>query len=180
MANVKQAIDFVLRQEDSTLSGKITNIPGDQGGTTRFGLTAKWHPELVAQGFFDAYTPAIRALPMAESAYETQYAAKLYLADIQSQAIATALLSFAVLEGPQRPVQLLQAALDTCGASIAPDGCMGQQTLNAVNDAPQDALLDAWLKQEEAYFASLVQHDPSQQKFLLGWDNRAEALKGIA
>ena len=40
-----QSIDFVLKQEDSTLSGVITNETGDAGGLTRFGLCAKWHPE---------------------------------------------------------------------------------------------------------------------------------------
>ncbi len=32
MADVKAVVDFVLRQEDSTLSGTITNDPSDRGG----------------------------------------------------------------------------------------------------------------------------------------------------
>jgi hypothetical protein len=38
MADTQQAIEFALRQEDSTLSGKITNINADRGGCTRYGI----------------------------------------------------------------------------------------------------------------------------------------------
>jgi len=65
------AIRFVLKQEDSTLSGVITNESGDAGGLTRFGLCAKWHPELVAAGFYDVTMDTATALPLAETAYQT-------------------------------------------------------------------------------------------------------------
>ena len=53
MADPRETIDFMLRQEDTTLYGKVTNAASDNGGCTRFGLSAKWHPELVKAGFFD-------------------------------------------------------------------------------------------------------------------------------
>jgi hypothetical protein len=45
----KTAIDFVLRQEDATLSGAITNYSTDLGGLTRFGLCAQLMPEEMRQ-----------------------------------------------------------------------------------------------------------------------------------
>jgi hypothetical protein len=50
MADAQAAIDFVTRQEDSTLSGVITNASANRGGLTHFGLCEKWHPELTAKG----------------------------------------------------------------------------------------------------------------------------------
>lgn len=192
MADVKAAVDYVMKQEDSTLSGVITRTPGDAGGTTRFGLTQRWHSELTPQGYFDGVAehpgssrltpttiPTDRALPMAETAYETQYGQSLCLDQIDNQAICTAMLSFAVVEGPQKAVQLLQAALDGCGARVDQDGTLGPMTLNAVNETAATALLPAWIAQEKGYFAALASHNPTQQKFLAGWDNRAQVLLGL-
>lgn len=192
MADVKAAVDLVMKQEDSTLSGVITCTPGDAGGTTRFGLTQRWHPELTPQGFFDGVpdtarpwiltpttVPTPRALPMAETAYQTQYTAPLCLDQIGNQAICTAMLSFAVVEGGKKAIELLQAALDACGARVHQDGSMGPMTLNAANETDARALLPAWIAQEKGYFAAMVTHNPSQQKFLAGWDNRAQALMGL-
>ena len=79
MSNPTQSIDFVLRQEDSTLSGIITNEANDAGGLTRFGLCAKWHPELVAAGFYQVAMDTATALNEAEVAYANAYATPLLL-----------------------------------------------------------------------------------------------------
>ena len=128
MSDPTQSINFVLRQEDSTLAGTITNESNDAGGLTRFGLSAKWHPELVEAGFYEASMDAQTALPIAQQAYETAYASPLCLMQINSQAIANALLSFAVNCGTFSATEILQ---QVCGA-IA-DGCMGPNTVAAVN-----------------------------------------------
>lgn len=193
MADPKAADDFVMKQEDASGSGVITCTPGDAGGTTRWGLCKKWHPELDAKGFYDGVaqnpakpwmlTPTTVPEPeghaMAEAAYGAVYTAPLCLTQIQSQAIATAMLSFAVVEGQQKAVQLLQAALDGCGASVTEDGGLGPKTVDAVNETAPAVLLNAWIKQEEAYFAALGQKSPVQERFVAGWDNRAELLRSL-
>ena len=68
MADIQQATDVVLRQEDSRMSGVITTIPGDSGGRTRFGIAERWHPELTATGFFTTM-PTAEALKVAEGVY---------------------------------------------------------------------------------------------------------------
>lgn len=193
MANVKNAIDFVLRQEDATLSGIITAIPGDDGGITRLGLTKRYYPQLEKQGFYDGNpipqrpdylspttVPTDRAIAMAEAAYTNAYAAALYLDQIEDQAICTALLSFAVVEGSAKAVELLQASLETCGhPDVVEDGVMGSKTVMAINATNPSELLDIWIVCEMAWFNSIAAKNPSQAKFVSGWNNRAAKLRTL-
>jgi len=167
-----QSIDFVLRQEGSTLSGVITNTPGDSGGTTRFGLSAKWHPELVAAGFYDASMDAASALTMAENAYQTAYAFPLRLAQINAQTVANALLSFAVNLGTFEAVETLQ---QVCGALA--DGCMGPNTIAAVNKQDPAILLAAYCAIQANHYRGIVAANPTQAKFLDGWLARVNAAQ---
>lgn len=177
MVDIKACVLFVMKQEDSTLSGRVTNIPNDLGGTTRLGLVKKYHSQLDAQGFFsEILVPTDRAIIMAEAAYEEQYALPLHLAEFKAQAIATAMLSFSVVEGNRKAIDLLQKGCIYCGQQITADGLLGDQTIDAANALSPENLLQAWIAQEDAYFQSLVDHNPSQQKFLKGWEARAEAL----
>ena len=83
MADIRKAVEFMLRQEDARLSGTVTNAASDNGGFTRFGLCAKWHPALVAAGFFTPQMPRDKALLMAEETYSTEYAPALRLAGLR-------------------------------------------------------------------------------------------------
>lgn len=180
MANVKQCVDFVLRQEDSTLSGIITNAPADRGGCTRFGLSEKWHPEMVASGFF---TPAViprAALVMAEAAYETQYVPSLHLDELTSEAVATALLSFAVLEGNLEAITVLQNAIVMLGVPITVDGKIGHGTVAAANSSDPQKLISTIVQLQKAHFAHIAAVNPSQAVWVHGWDNRADLLMSIA
>lgn len=181
MADAKQAIDFVMRQEDSTLSGVITNRPTDRGGCTRFGLTERWHPELTAEGFFASAMPTAEALALAEQTYASSYSAALALASLNSQALATALLSLAVLEGTTEAVALLQKAIiAVTAAPLAVDGLMGPKTLELANAADPEKLRNSFVAFGEGYFQHLAQAVPSQAANLNGWMNRARALLAIA
>jgi lysozyme family protein len=175
MANVKNAVDFVLRQEDSTLSGIITTAAADRGGCTRFGLCAKWHPELLAEGFFESSMSAEDALPIAEQAYESQYVGSL-----TSDAVATALLSFAVLEGNLEAVTVLQNAIVMLGVGITVDGKIGPGTVAAANSCDPQKLITAVVQLQKAHFTHIAAVNPSQAVWVHGWDNRADLLMSIA
>lgn len=183
MADPKQAVDFVLRQEDSTLSGIITHTPGDLGGTTRFGLTRANHPKLDALGFFDASMPAATALPLAEETYAEEYANPLLIAQIVDQGVATALLSFAINEegagDKGRAVKILQDSCRALGASIAADGEEGPATVAAVNACGPKMLLALYCENQIAHYNAIVAANPSQVKFIKGWVNRANELAAL-
>jgi lysozyme family protein len=172
MSDPTIAIDFVLRQEDATLSGVITNESGDSGGLTRFGLCAKWHPELVAAGFYQASMDAPTSRTMAETAYYKSYANPLWLASINAQTVANALLSFAVNLGTFEAVETLQ---QVCGAVA--DGCMGPNTVAAVNKQEPATLLAAYCAIQANHYRGIVAANPTQAKFLAGWLNRVNAVQ---
>jgi lysozyme family protein len=173
MSDPTQSIDFVLHQEDSTLSGVITNETGDAGGLTRFGLCAKWHPELVAAGFYQVAMDTATARTMAEKAYYTAYANPLRLASINAQPVANALLSFAVNMGTFSAVETLQQC---CGAVA--DGCMGPNTVAAVNAHDPVTLLAAYCAIQANRYRGIAAANPTQQKFLVGWLNRVANVAG--
>lgn len=180
MANVKSAVDFVMKQEDSSLSGVITNAPADRGGVTRFGIAAKWHPELVDTDFFSSSMTPQEAFPIAEHAYETQYVPVLHLDALTSDAVATAMLSFGVLEGTLEAVTVLQNAIVMLGTPITVDGKMGPATVAAANSSDPQKLITAVVQLQKAHFAHIAAVNPSQAVWVHGWDNRADLLMSIA
>lgn len=177
MGNIKQAVDFVLKQEDATLAGHVTTIRGDHGGRTRFGLTERFHPQLAESGYFDeAKVGREDALRIAEETYEQEYAVKLHLSEIADPALMVAMLSFAINDGPEEGARLLQLALVHCGAQIGCDGVIGEQTVAAANATNPDALLDAYVSVQTDFYHHICLHNPSQIEFLAGWLNRAKSV----
>ena len=177
MSDPKIALDLALRAEDETLAGTITNTPGDRGGLTRFGLAAQYHPELAAEGFYDASMDAATALVLAEEEYDVEYVVPLMIAQIDAQPIANALMNFAINEEGQgkrgMAVELLQKACEVFPA----DGVMGPQTLAAINAADPAELLVTYCMLQRAHYRQIAAADPTQQKFLAGWINRVNAAQ---
>jgi lysozyme family protein len=172
MADIKAAVDFVLKQEDATMVGEVTGYKDDRGGRTRFGIAERWHPDLTKTGFYDDMDRD-HALVIAENVLVEQYADPILLAQIDSQAIATALLSMAVVEGNREAVKLLQMSV---GAN--PDGGMGPQTLAKVNSFPD--VMTQYGMFQRAYFQRLAANDPTQLRFVHGWLNRMNAVQALA
>lgn len=178
MADVKQTVDFVIRQEDQKLEGKITNTASDRGGLTRWGLTQRWHPELVESGFFTTMDRD-DSFALAETTYEKVYSGPLFLSKLYNQVAATALLSFSVLEGNLEAITLFQKALVSLGAKIAVDGIMGSETVSWANAAKAGPLVSTLIALQKAYFATIARNAPSQAKFVAGWGNRADAILAL-
>ncbi len=178
MANITSAVEFVLKQEDSTLSGITTNTTGDNGGLTRYGVSAKFHPELVRQGFYicgkeEAFATAI-------DVYKREYADPMYLSLVDSQAIATAMLSFAILRGVGSTLLTLQAALNDLGERLVVDGSMGPKTLTAINRHEAHELMDVFVARTKAALTQITVKNPTQVKWLNGWMNRCNAVQRLA
>lgn len=176
MSNLKIATDFVLRQEDSRLEGNITILRGDKGGATRFGLASASHPELVDQGYFDAAKVGRdAALAIAEKVYEQTYANPMRVAEINDQALATAVLSFGVNAYVMKPIEFLQQAATALGHPLKVDGQCGPATLAVVNAIDPTLLLNGFCAIVKAYYERLAQENAADQAFLKGWLNRVDA-----
>lgn len=180
MANLKAAIDVVIKQEDDPKNpGAVTDIPGDAGGRTRYGISERWHPELTSTGFFTTDNAA-EALEVAEDVYTQQYGDPLQLSKINDQGVATALLSYGVVEGCPKAIKLLQQAAIAAGSSIQDDGQIGPATIAAVNTLDPQHLLQLWGELEKGFFKQLATETPQDEKFVSGWDNRSQENEQLA
>lgn len=165
MANFQPICEWVLRIEDSTLSGKVVNLMDGQG-LTRFGIGQAAHPELQA----DFYTmPPAQALPIAEGVYRAVYWNRFFGDQVLDDGVASCLLSFAINDGTQREIMLLQQVL----GFTQTDGIMGPVTLAALNKMPPITLAAGLRKAQLGFYNMLVAKQPTDARFMVGWTRRA-------
>jgi lysozyme family protein len=167
MANFLPIFEWVLRQEDATLSGKVENL-NDGQGFTRFGIGQASHPELPA----DYYTTsAAAALAIAQGVYCNTYWNRFQGDAIADDGVASCLLSFSINDGESREVKMLQELL-----AIPADGIFGSQTLAKTNAAPPIALATALRSAQADFYRGLVTKKPDDVRFLEGWLARAKRI----
>ena len=174
MADVDAAITFVLKQEDSKMTGVVTETKNDLGGRTRWGIAEHAHPELTTSGFFSRMSYDA-SLAVARSIYKRVYADPLQLAKIVDQRIMNAVLSFGVNEGDGTVAKVLQRALCSLGHAVVVDGCVGEGTLSVLNQENPVFVLSALGAAQKNHYAEIVAANPSQGVFINGWNNRVDA-----
>jgi lysozyme family protein len=159
-----QIIDAIIERE-----GGFVNDPVDRGGATKFGITAG------TLGSFRGYTqPAsaeeVRQLSVHEAReiYRQQYIVKPGFALIDDDGLRSQLVDDGVLSGPRAAIVTLQAAL-----GVKPDGLIGPQTVAAANAADAVSLRRHLAVARAIRLARIVQKDPTQSRFIVGWLTRA-------
>ena len=167
MANVTEAIDYVLGWEDSTLSGKITTT--SDGKRTRFGIDEHFHPELTACLFFGSMGKD-KALEIARSVYAMSYAQPLCLFEIGNQDIANKLLSLGVNVGLIPAAKMLQNAVLVEG-----DGHVGPMTLEALDHQEPAGVLVRLRDEAEMFYDAVIVKHPEDAIYRCGWMRRAAA-----
>lgn len=68
---------------------------------------------------------------------------------------------------------ILQRALRSASIYVPEDGLMGPVTISAVLNSEPNILLAAMKSEAAGYYRLIAAKNPSQQKFLQGWLNRA-------
>ena len=164
MANFSPICTWVLRQEDSALSGVVKDL-GDGQGLTRFGVGQKAHPEL-SQTFYTM--PASGALSIAEGVYKQTYWNRFLGDQIADDGVASCLLSFSINDGTNREVRMLQTILN-----LTQDGAFGPQTLAATNAAAPQPLAAALRQAQAAWYEALAPTHPGD---IAGWLARARRV----
>lgn len=165
--NFQAALAFVLRWE-----GGFADDPQDHGGATMKGIT---------QSTYDAYRKSLGLRPtfirdITEAEIDDIYH-QLYWVPVRGDDlpadIRLPLFDFAVNAGPTRAIAHLQRIL-----GVEVDGAIGPHTLAAVQSA--SGLREKLLADREGYYRAIVEHDPTQEKFLKGWLNRVAAVRDQA
>lgn len=167
MADFEKIVQWLLYiEDDHKIPGKILN-EGDGAGLTRLGLTQRWHQADVPMTYFSTL-PFKDAVVAAKAAYHKLYWNILDGDQIDSDQVAAPLLSFAVNDSPRVAVKTLQSVL-----GVLEDGQMGPNTLAELNSKDPDVVVRLYKAEWIGFYQRDVQLNPSKQKFLQGWINRA-------
>lgn len=162
MSQFKPAFEFLLPHE-----GGFTI---DSGGPTKFGVSQKSYPSMS--------TEEIRNLTIAEaeSIYRRDFWEPNRYGALDSQPLSSKIFDLAVNMGPGTANKLLQGAIKLCGLTVACDGVIGPQTLEAANKAPEPMLMRNLVALAVARYRQLADDNEHLQQYLAGWIKRASAV----
>lgn len=157
MADFNAAIVKTLAKEGGS---KITDILNDYGGLTRYGISQRAYPALDILNLTEQ---------QARDIYKRDYWDKVSGDRITNQIVAENLLDTAVNMGPRTASRLAQSCLNIEPA----DGVIGEASLVKINGVTPEYFLMSYSLAKIARYASICNKDKTQNKFLLGWINRA-------
>lgn len=175
MAAFEFAFDAMMRHEDSTLSGIITDEPN--GGRARFGINSVAHPEVWGAGFFTM--ERCDALAYAAAFYKREFFEPIGGFQITDQSIANKFFDLAVNEGITQSTKIVQRAVNRVLFNGAPnlmvDGKPGMHTIDAINLAMPGALLQSIKDYAVQFYKDLAASNPKFAPYLSGWLARANS-----
>lgn len=156
--------------------GGYVDHPADRGGPTKYGITqetlAGWrgHPVTAAD---------VAALSVEEASeiYADRYVRPLARLEFIPDVFAL-MVDIAVMSGVATAIRLLQSTLNSMTTLdvLAVDGILGQKTVMAVVRMAPGRVVQAMVKARVLMLARMVERDPSQSVFLVGWLNRTLAF----
>ena len=145
----------------------------DAGGETNLGVTiGAWGAYLnraIQPGEMKALT-----VDAVKPFYKSMYWDKVRGDDLPA-GVDYAVFDFAVNAGVGRAAKFLQRAV-----GAVDDGAIGPGTLALVAKITPGKLLDNFAEQKEAFYNTLADKNPTQQKFLKGWLARVDHVQTAA
>lgn len=154
------------------------DAPGDRGGPTKGGVDIR---SLIAYRGHDCTADDVKNLTMDEW---TSIATEMYwhkpkydeLPDCISDHTASEIFDIGWVSGTGTAIKLLQRIVGS-----EADGVLGPNTFTAcdkyVSQYGDSALCNALVDARIRFFRDIVENDPSQEKWLHGWINRAETYR---
>jgi lysozyme family protein len=157
--NADDVISDIIRREGH----EATNITGDRGGWTKYGITLD---TLRAYRGMECTSQDILALQETEARniYRTRYVAVWPPMDGDLLAL---LADYAVHSGVRTAATALQAAL-----GVRVDGVIGAATEAALRAAEPASVRREVLRHRIRFVGRLISRDPTQARFAAGWLNR--------
>ena len=151
--DIIKAFGLLMQQEGIS----TTNIAGDKGGLTKFGISKASHPNVDIANL---------TLDQAKDIYLNDYWVPGQINKLPT-ALQYAHFSCAVNCGVGSAAKILQRA-----AKVTDDGIIGPGTLAS---AEHVSIYDYAISWNEHYKA-IVEKDATQAKFMLGWQNRVNKI----
>lgn len=162
MANFLTAFESMIRNEGGY---KLHTVAGDRGGMTYAGIARNFHPRWPGWSAIDR--GEIPETELVRQFYRENFWAAIQGDQITHQTVARSLFDFAVNAGVITAVRLAQIV-----AGTTPDGKIGPKTVAALNALDPEKFVLSFALAKLARYRDIVNKDPTQQKFLLGWVNR--------
>lgn len=164
-----KAFAYTMKWEGGS---KATKDPDDPGGTTKYGISQRAHPNVDVENLTEDEAKAI---------YLNEYWIPLgceYIGGV----IAAKLFDAGVNVGIGRAAILAQQAFnDTLGpeeVGITPDGRIGHISIDRISKVDPEKWLDAFETRLVNHYNYLVAKNVKNAKFLKGWIRRAESVPG--
>lgn len=167
---IDELIERVFERE-----GRVyENVPHDNGGPTKYGVTL---------GDLRTDNPSatwqdVRDMTEAQAAdiYKRRYWTGPKF-DTLPEDIAEIMFDSGILHGVSWAAKALQRVLNQAGfGPVDEDGRIGPQTGAIATEASRqmgDYMVDALVQERLSHYERIVARNPTQQKFMKGWRNRA-------
>lgn len=144
----------------------LHTVAGDRGGMTYAGIARNFHPSWQGWKVIDqGETPPAE---LVRQFYRSNFWAPLRLDDVEHQEVAGNLFDFGVNAGLGTAAKLAQLVV-----GVTPDGKVGAKTLSALNAIDPDLFVARYALAKIARYRDIVVKNRTQQRFLVGWLNRA-------
>ncbi len=158
--------------------GGYVNDQKDLGGETYKGISRNYHYYWDGWKLIDSHKSNsdfpksldadLTLQNKIEQFYYVNFWSLLNLDKVTDQFIADSIFDFSINAGIITSVRLIQAIVQT-----KIDGIVGEHTLHKINSMDSAHLINAFTLEKIKYYISISQKRPANQKFLLGWINRA-------
>jgi len=145
----------------------------DLGGETNFGVTKQSWSEYLNRTIQDGEMKAL-TVDAVKPFYKKVFWDKL-CCDSLPDGVDYAVFDFGVNAGAGRSAKFFQKAV-----GAVPDGAIGPATLAKVELMNSADILQSFSNQKTAFYNSIVERNPTQQKFLKGWLNRVAHVQTAA
>lgn len=174
-AAFQKAVTFILPHEEDFARGHwgdeafvvTERVPGDNGGTTKYGIDQASHPGVDIPDLTRGQAVAIYAREWQQHGL-----------DAVPDRLAVAMFDVWVNGG--HAVAWLQDAINATRPAGSPalivDGALGAATLSAALLCDQDAVLADFIQARNARFEALAAANPNDRQFLAGWEQRDKDL----
>jgi lysozyme family protein len=160
MANINLLIPKILQWE-----GKFVNDPTDRGGATNMGVTFATFKEVFGE---DSTIDELVSMTkeMFVMVLKNLYWDRRHADEIINQSVAEILVDW-VWASEKWGIMIPQRILKTDD-----DGVVGPKTIASLNNQDQEDFFDKVKQARFSFINSIILHDPSQEKFHKGWNNR--------